>query len=109
METLEYIIAWLVYLAAAMALAVIGWRILKKYLWRDLAYLLQGFLVAILFTPWYVMPEEELMAPAFIIFLMDTITMDVVAGIRSLIPLVMTMLLSILVTIVLSVVRRLSR
>lgn len=108
METLDYTFGWIVYLMVAVIIAVMIWRVLKKYLWRGLAYLLQGFLVAVLFTPWYVLPDEEILAPAFIIFLMDTITVDVATGIRALIPIIMAMLLAIIMAVILSIIHRMS-
>lgn len=106
METMDYIIAWGFYLIAGIAFSVISWRFLKRLLWRELAYLLQSLLLAIIFTPWYVLPEDEIMAPAVIIFALDLVTIDVTTSIRSLIPLVMAMLLGIIVTVVLSVIYR---
>ena len=59
-----------------------------------------------MFTPWYVLPEEEILAPAIFVFMMDLITIDATTSIRALIPLVMAILLGIIVTIVLSVIYR---
>lgn len=102
-------IAWTVYLLCGAAFSVMSWKVLKHLLWRELAYLIQSLLLAVIFTPWYVLPEEEILAPAVIVFMLDLVTVDVTTSIRSLIPLVMAMLLGIIVTIVLSVVRRVRR
>ena len=109
MDPFDYALAWTVYLIAAAGLTVIGWLLMKKHLWLDLAFLLECLLIALLYTPWYVLPDQEVMAPAFIIFLMDTITIDATAGIRALIPLVMAMLLAMVVTIFLSIGYRIMR
>lgn len=109
MQTQEYFIAWGAYLIAAVALSFISWKVFRRFLLRELAYLGQGWWMAILFTPWYVLPDRDVMAPAFIIFLMDTITLDAAAGIRALIPLVMAMLLALLITVVLSLIYRIGR
>jgi len=106
MDSQDYIIAWTVYLCAGIIFSIISWKFMKKVLWRELAYLLQSLLLAIIFTPWYVLPEEEILAPALIIFMLDLITIDVTTSIRALIPLVMAILLGIIVTIVLSVIYR---
>jgi len=106
MDSQDYIIAWTVYLCAGIVFGIISWKFMKKVLWRELAYLLQSLLLAIIFTPWYVLPEEEILAPALIIFMLDLITIDVTTSIRALIPLVMAILLGIIVTIVLSVIYR---
>lgn len=107
MEVEGYAIAWSIYLLAAVGFSILAWSVFRKYLQRDLAYLFECFLVAVLFTPWYVVPDEQVMAPAFIVFLMDSITLDPVSGIRALIPLVMALLLALLVSLVLSVGSRL--
>ena len=99
MDSTAYTIAWSIYLVVGVGLTIIFWRFFKKYLWRDLAYLLQGFMIAVIYTPWYVYPDQDYMAPAFIIFMMDTITISAEEGIRALIPLVMAMLFSLLITI----------
>jgi len=106
MDSQDYIIAWTVYLCTGIVFSIISWKFMKKVLWRELAYLLQSLLLAIIFTPWYVLPEEEILAPALIIFMLDLITIDVTTSIRALIPLVMAILLGIIVTIVLSVIYR---
>lgn len=109
MATQDYMIAWTVYLASGVIFSVLSWRFLKKMLWRELAYLLQCLLLAVIFTPWYVLPEDEVLAPAIIVFMLDLVTIDAATSIRALIPLVMAMLLGIIVTIVLSIVYRLRR
>ena len=109
METLDYTLAWAVYLLAALGFTLISWRVAKRLFWRELAYFLQGFLMVLLFTPWYVLADEEVLAPAIIIFMMDSITIGSTAGIRALIPMVMGVLLVIVVTIVLSIIYRLRR
>jgi hypothetical protein len=106
MDTQDYMIAWLIYALAGAAFSVLSWRFLRSLLWREMAYLLQSLLIAVIFTPWYVLPEEEILAPAVIVFLLDLVTIDVTTSIRSLIPLVMAMLLAIAVTVVLSLLYR---
>lgn len=106
MEARDYLIAWILYGLAAVIMSVVGWVVLRRYLWRELAYLLECWLLAIFFTPAKVLVEQEMMAPAIIVFVMDTITIDPTAGIRALIPLVMAMAGMLVVAIVLIVVRR---
>ena len=106
MDTQDYMIAWLIYALAGAAFSVLSWRFLRSLLWREMAYLLQSLLMAVIFTPWYVLPEEDILAPAVIVFLLDLVTIDITTSIRSLIPLVMAMLLAIAVTVVLSLLYR---
>jgi prepilin signal peptidase PulO-like enzyme (type II secretory pathway) len=109
MESAEYLGAWSVYLVAGVLFSIISWKFMKKYFWRELSYLLESFLLAIIFTPWYVMPEEEILAPALMVFMLDLITIDATTSIRALIPLVMAILMGLLVTVVLSVMYRVRR
>lgn len=109
MEKSDYIMAWSIYLLAALPFCLIAWSVFKKYLWRGLAYLCQGFLMAIIFTPWYVLADQEILAPAIIVFAMDSITVNSTEGIRALIPLVMALLLAIVVSIILSIIYHLRK
>ena len=106
MEPRDYLIAWLLYGLAAVILSIVAWFVFRRYLWRELAYLLECWLLAIFFTPAKVLVEQEVMAPAIIVFAMDTVTIDPTAGIRALIPLVMAMTGMLVVAVLLSVVYR---
>ena len=106
MDTQDYIIAWGIYLIAGTAFSLISWKWMKKFFWRETAYLLQSLLLATIFTPWYVLPGEKVLAPALIVFILDLITVDLTTSIRALIPLVMAVFLGILVTIILSIIYR---
>lgn len=100
METSDYIIAWLIYLLAASAMSWLSWKIAKKIFWIDLAYVMQVSFMAIIFTPWYVETNSNILAPAIIIFVMDIVTIETVAGIRALVPMAMAMILSSFITII---------
>ncbi|MES2624205.1 MAG: hypothetical protein V4628_02900 [Pseudomonadota bacterium] len=106
MEPRDYLIAWILYGVAAVIMSIIAWLLFRRYLWRELAYLLECWLLAIFFTPAKVLVEQEVMAPAIIVFAMDTVTIDPTAGIRALIPLVMAMAGMLVVAVLLSVVYR---
>ena len=109
METADYFIAWSIYLLCAGAVSIIIWKMLRRYVWRELAYLVQFVGMAVVFTPWYVLPEEEILAPAIFVFLLDLITIDVTTSIRSLIPLVMAILLGVVLAVVMSTIYRVRR
>ena|SRR5687767_1309469 len=109
MEARDYLIAWILYGLAAATLSIIAWVVLRRHVLRELAYLLECWLLAIFFTPAKVMVEQEIMAPAIIVFVMDTITIDPTAGIRALIPLVMAMTGMLVIAVLLSVVYRIRR
>ena len=109
MDSQDYYIAWSIYLTAGVVFSLISWKLMKRYFWREMAYLLESLLLTIISTPWYVLPEEEILAPALIVFMLDLITEDLTTSIRALIPLVMAMLFGIIVTLVLSIIYRIKR
>ena len=106
MEAHDYLIAWILYGVAAVVLSVLAWVVFRRYLWRELAYLLECWLLAIFFTPARVLVEQDIMAPAIIVFAMDTLTIDAAAGVRALIPLIMAMAGMLVVAVLLSIVHR---
>ena len=109
MEARDYLIAWILYGLAAVIMSIIAWVVLRRHVLRELAYLLECWLLAIFFTPAKVLAEQEVMAPAIIVFVMDTVTVDPTAGIRALIPLVMAMMGMLIIAVLLSVVYRVRR
>jgi len=92
METLDYILAWFVYLIAGLALSWLFWKFARQIFWLDLAYVMQGTVMALIFTPWYVMPDQSILAPAIIIFVLDVVTIETMACIRSLVPMAMSVI-----------------
>ena len=106
MEAADYRMAWIIYTMAGIVLAFLAWRVLYKYLLREVAYLLQCFLLALMFTPAYVLEDQRIMAPALIVFLMDVITISPTAGIRALIPLVLALMVALIVAVLLIISHR---
>jgi hypothetical protein len=74
--------------------------------WRECAYVLECWLLALLFTPWYVMDDQNILAPALMVFALDIVTVEPAAGVRALVPLVMALFLGLIVAGVLSVFHR---
>jgi hypothetical protein len=109
MEPRDYLIAWILYGLAAVIMSVVAWLLLRRYLWREFAYLLECWLLAIFFTPARVLADQDIMAPAIIVFVMDSMTIDPTAGIRALIPLFMAMTGMLVVAILLMVIYRIRR
>jgi hypothetical protein len=106
MDAGDYTTAWVVYSLAALVLAGVCWRALRQLPLKEAAWLLECWLLALLFTPWYVMPDDTIMAPALMVFVMDAVTVSMESAIRALIPLVLALLSGVLVTLVLSVASR---
>ena len=107
MEAADYRLAWIVYVVAGTVFSFLCWRVLQRYLVREIAYVLQCMLLALLFTPAFVVEDQRIMAPAVIVFLMDAITISPEASIRALIPLVLALMASLIVAAVLIAVHRL--
>ena len=106
MEAADYRLAWIVYVIAGLVVAFMCWRVLYKYVLRELAYFLECVLLALMFTPAYVLQDQPIMAPALIVFVMDAITIEPTAGIRALIPLVLALMAALLIAVVMSLVYR---
>lgn len=106
MEQGDYVAAWTAYLVGALIFSVLAWRVLRKLPWRELAYLLECCLLALLFTPWYVLDGEDILAPALMVFALDILTVEPAAGVRALVPLVLALFLALIVTALLSVWHR---
>jgi branched-subunit amino acid ABC-type transport system permease component len=108
MEAEDYRLAWIVYVCAGVVLNLLIWRTLERHLLRDFAYLVQCVLLALVFTPFWVLEDgsQRVMAPALIVFLMDAITLEPKAGIRALIPLVLSLAVALLVALLLSATHR---
>ncbi|HWK52972.1 MAG TPA: hypothetical protein VNR18_01275 [Hyphomicrobiales bacterium] len=109
MDPASYKLAWGIYLGAGLIFSVLSWRMLSRYLWRELAYLLQCWLLALIFVPAPVIPDEPVLAPALIVFAMDTLTIEAAAGIGALTRLVMGLAAGLLATLLLSIFYRVNR
>jgi hypothetical protein len=106
MEQGDYIAAWTAYLISAVIFSALSWRVLRRMAWRELAYVLECWLLALLFTPWYVMDGQNILAPALMVFALDIVTVAPAEGVRALVPLVMALFLAMIVAGVLSVLYR---
>lgn len=109
MEQSDYVAAWTAYLIAAVVFSALSWRVLRRMRWREFAYVLECWLLALLFTPWYVMDDQNLLAPALMVFALDIVTVEPAAGVRALVPLVMALFLGLIVAGLLSVFHRVRR
>jgi hypothetical protein len=106
MDNITYIVAWSLYIVAALLLSWLCWRVFKRFLLRELAYLLECWMLAFLLTPWFVLPDQNVLGPAWMIFILDAVSIDVQTAIRALIPVTAVMLLGLLLAVVLGVVYR---
>jgi len=68
-----YVIAWLVYLLAAIGLVIVFWRMTKNITWRRTRRSLRAVAAAVLFTPINVQHDGLWLAPAYLVGLYDWI------------------------------------
>jgi hypothetical protein len=109
MEQSDYVAAWTAYLISAVVFSALSWRVLRRMPRREFAYVLECWLLALLFTPWYVMDDQKILAPALMVFALDIVTVEPAAGVRALVPLVMALFLGLIVAGLLSVFYRVRR
>ena len=102
----NYLLAWLVYIAAAAVFYVIFWHLTRFRGLRILKYCLRAVMLAMIATPWYVGSEGNLMAPAIIVMMMDAITISGAAGVRAFVPLLLSNILALALVVVVLVFRR---
>lgn len=69
----EYQIVWMIYLAAAAAGLLVWWRMTRWIGWWFVREPLVVAMAVLLFTPAKVQPLQPEMAPAFIVWLLDTL------------------------------------
>ncbi len=78
----EYLIAWTIYVVSGIGCCIVWWRITSRIPhggWRDLC---RGFVVVLIFTPWYAGESPELYAPALVVLLMDLLLEGAKAGMK---------------------------
>jgi hypothetical protein len=63
----EYLYGWLLYLAGALALILVGWVLTAKIRWKPLKRVIRLLGMTFLLVPWYASEELAYLAPAWII------------------------------------------
>jgi hypothetical protein len=110
MDPESYKLAWSLYLGAGVVFSLLSWRVLRRYLWLELAYLVQCLLLALMFVPAPVTTgDPSVLAPALIVFTLDTLTIDptATAGLDALTRLAVGMVGAVAAAVLLSLVHRL--
>lgn len=95
LDIYDYLIGWTVYIAAGTLCFAIFYRASGVLSFKPLANVLRAVLLAVMFTPWYISSEEELLAPAIIVMVLDLVTIGGTSFVRALVPLVLSVLFSI--------------
>ncbi len=92
-----YLTSWAIYLAAGTLCYVLFYRATRGIRPKVLANSLRGIMIALIYTPWYVASDQDLMAPAVMVIMLDMITLGNAAFVRALVPLVLATVLALLV------------
>jgi hypothetical protein len=107
LDIYDYIAGWAVYIIAGTVCYMIFYRFTGVIKFKPLANSLRAILIALMFTPWYVSPEEDLLAPALMVMMLDMVTLGGTSFIRALVPLSMAIVFGILVALSSAVLKRL--
>lgn len=92
-----YLTSWGIYLAAGTLCYVLFHLATRARRWKTLSYSARAFMIALIYTPWYVAEDQDLMAPAVIVILLDMITAGANAFIRALVPLTLAIICALLI------------
>ena len=90
----NYLLIWLIYLAATAVFYYVYWRVTAFRKRRWLSYSLRALMLALILTPWYANTQGEVLAPALMVVALDTITIGIDAMGRALVPLTLSLLLA---------------
>lgn len=102
-----YITSWAVYLTAGTLCYVLFYKATGAIGFKPLANILRGIMIALIYTPWYVAADEELMAPAVIVILLDMITIGGNAVVRALVPLTLALIAAVFIALIAGLLRSL--
>lgn len=106
LDIYDYIVGWAVYIAAGAVCYIIFYRFTGAIKFKPLANSLRAILIAVMFTPWYVSPEADLLAPALMVMMLDMVTLGGSAFVRALVPLSMAIIFAVVVTLSGAVIKR---
>lgn len=104
-----YITSWAIYLAAGTLCYILFYKATGVIRFKLLANLLRAIMLVLIYTPWYVAADRELMAPAVIVILLDMITIGGNAFVRALVPLTLALIAAILIVLMTGLLRTLMR
>lgn len=100
LDIYDYLIGWAVYIAAGALCFVIFYRLTGILRYKPLANTLRAMLIAVMFTPWYISPEEDLLAPAIIVMALDLVTIGGTSFVRAMVPLTLSILFAVTIAFV---------
>lgn len=87
-----YLASWAIYLTAGTVCYVLFYKATGIIGLKVLANTLRAIMLVLIYTPWYVAADKDLMAPAVIVILLDMITVGGDSFIRAMVPLLLALL-----------------
>lgn len=105
LDIYDYILGWGIYIAAGTLCFIIFYRVTSGITIKPIANCLRGILLALMFTPWYVSAEDDLLAPALIIMMLDLVTIGGTSFVRAMVPLVLSIIAAIIVALTVKPIR----
>lgn len=109
LDLYDYVLGWAVYIACGTLCYMIFYGFTGMIRFKPVANVLRAMLLALMFTPWYVSPDSDLMAPALIVILLDMVTVGGTSFVRALVPLTMSMAVAVFIALFMRVFKRLYR
>lgn len=106
LDIYDYILGWTIYIAAGTLCYVIFYRATGAIGFKPIANVLRGILLALMFTPWYVSAEGDLLAPAIIVMMLDMVTIGGTSFVRAMVPLVLSIFSAIVIAITGPLIRK---
>lgn len=95
----DYLIGWGIYIVAGIICYMIFYRFTGLIRYKLLANCLRALFFAVIFTPWYIAPDQDLMAPALMVILLDMVTVGGASFVRALVPLTLAMILALFIAL----------
>ncbi len=109
LDIYDYIVGWAIYIACGAVCYIIFHRFTGLIRFKPLAHSLRAILLAVMFTPWYVSPDSDLLAPALMVVMLDMVTEGGTTFVRALVPLSMSVTGAVLIALFIRVIKRLVR
>jgi hypothetical protein len=101
-----YLTGWAVYLVAGTICYLLFYRFTGMIGFKPLANALRAIMLALIFTPWYIAADQDLMAPAVLVILLDIITLGGTAFVRAFVPLLLAIIGALLLALAAGLLRR---
>jgi hypothetical protein len=86
-----YLASWAIYLIAGTACFVLFYKATGIIGFKPLANTFRAIMLVLIYTPWFVAAEKDLMAPAIMVMLLDLITIGGNSFVRAMVPLLVAL------------------